>query len=239
MNQKYALKIEQLTFKFHNQSNYFFHNISLRFEANQLHFIQGKNGSGKSTFFRILQGKIYDNERLEGTLYVNNQKYAISNSQFNNKKLTQYIKMVQQKFDTMIADQFTFEQNLQLAQLATYPGLKTLPTNNPFEHILKQFAIDKKKPAHLLSGGQRQILTILMVLQKPTHILLLDEPTAALDEKNAQIVLQFLTFLSQSMGLTILIISHDKELIKTYAQSKYIEIQEHEHGIRTIQKVSL
>ena len=79
-----------------------------------------------------------------------------------------------------------------------------------------------------------------MSLQKPTRVLLLDEPTAALDDKNAKMVMGFLETLLQSTDLTILIICHDKELVEKYAHDYYFEIKVHEkNNHRTIEKIDL
>ena len=133
--------------------------------------------------------------------------------------------MVQQKFDLMIADQFTFGQNLQIANLPEYPFFAPLPAHKPLPKLVERFGINSNTPAYLLSGGQRQILSILMVLQKHTKILLLDEPTAALDEKNAQMVMLFLQELIITTPITILIICHDKDLVHEYATKHYYELE--------------
>jgi ABC-type lipoprotein export system ATPase subunit len=88
----------------------------------------------------------------------------------------------------------------------------------------------------MLSGGQRQILAILMALQKSASILLLDEPTAALDDKNSSMVMSFLNeLLATDKNLTVLIICHDKELVDTYAHSQYHQIEVHDDNTRTIE----
>src|SRR5581483_218231 len=92
--------------------------------------------------------------------------------------------------------------------------------------------IDMTTPAHLLSGGQRQILAIMMALQKPTRVLLLDEPTAALDNDNAQQVMAFLENITAELNLITLIICHDKELVVTYGHHSCYELVHH-NGIRT------
>jgi ABC-type lipoprotein export system ATPase subunit len=238
---KYALSVDNLSFKFDRKNPYFFKDISLNFTPHTIHFIQGKNGSGKSTLFRILRGYVHQDEHINATFYLHGKKYVIDDPEMIDKKLTSQIKMVHQNFDLMIADQFTFRQNLRLAKLPEHPHFAPLPEHQPLPALVKRFGIDyDHQPAYLLSGGQRQILTILMALQKPTTILLLDEPTAALDQKNASIVMAFLKELLASTSLTILIICHDKELVDQYATDHYFEINVDEKtNIRSISPIKL
>ena len=89
--------------------------------------------------------------------------------------------------------------------------------------FLKEFNIPLNVPVENLSGGQRQILSILMCLQKPTSILLLDEPTAALDTKNAQLVMSLLKTLQQEKNMLILMICHDPELLE-YSEHNAVKL---------------
>jgi ABC-type lipoprotein export system ATPase subunit len=103
---------------------------------------------------------------------------------------------------------------------------------------MHEFNLNLKKNVQQLSGGQKQILAIMMALQKPTQILLLDEPTAALDEKNTHMVIQFLNTLAQERNLIIIIITHDKELTQTYAHNRTITIKKDAGDTRTIESGS-
>ena len=135
----------------------------------------------------------------------------------------------------MMAYQFTFDKNLQLANLPSRPTLGALPGFTDYAVLLVHFAIDSRKPVHLLSGGQRQILAIIMMLQKKCRVLLLDEPTAALDASNAALVFAFIKDLVASTGMTVFIISHDKELVETYATEGFYQITVDDAGLRSIQ----
>ncbi len=236
---KDALTVSNLSFGFEKHGPAFFREVSCSFPENRLHFIRGKNGSGKSTLFRILRGKTDSSEQVAGDVTLDGQRLDLSKED-DRWTLSNRIKMVQQQFDSMIADQFTFRQNLQLANLPTFPLFSPLPDHRPLPQLVNRFGINFDQPAHSLSGGQRQILTILMVLQKPISLLLLDEPTAALDEKNASMVMDFLGKLLSSTSLTILIICHDRELVQNYASEHYFEIEVDEKtNVRSIHEVQL
>lgn len=217
-----GLTIENLSFKFTAQSPEFFKDINVTFDQGKLHFVRGPNGAGKSTLFRLVQGTLDQHEVATGNVYVGTKQYHFVPGTHQKRRVNE-IKVVHQKFDLMLADQLSFTQNLQLANMPMYPGLQALPMYQQLPDFVQRFGIDMAKPVYLLSGGQRQILSILMALQKPVSVLLLDEPTAALDDKNSQMVMVFLHHLLQSAGLTILIICHDKELVTRYAQDGYFE----------------
>jgi ABC-type lipoprotein export system ATPase subunit len=147
---------------------------------------------------------------------------------------------VHQDCDAMLARQLTVEQNLQCANMPKYPHFSRLPKYHDNAGFIRALGIDIAKPVHLLSGGQRQIVAIMMALQKNARIILLDEPTAALDEKNADMVMQFLATLTKTTEITGLIICHDKELVLRYAHDGYYNISSHEKGqTRTLEKIML
>jgi|SRR4030095_2344061 len=228
------LIIKDMNFKFNEQQNYFFHTINITFESGNTYFIQGKNGVGKSTFFSILQGTLPQHSLLTGTVNFNNTEFVINNN-YIDQKLYSHVKTVVQDVNTMIVNSMTVEENLKLAGLPTYPRCKPLSSFVNIETIIHEIHINPLMNVQQLSGGQKQILAIMMTLQKPTQILLLDEPTAALDEKNTHMVIQFLNTLAQKMDLIILIITHDKELTQTYAHNHRVTIQKKENETRTIQ----
>ena len=59
-----------------------------------------------------------------------------------------------------------------------------------------------------MSGGQRQALTLLMGVMDRTEILLMDEPTAALDPRSSQVVMQLAEKINKELGITIILITH-------------------------------
>lgn len=209
-----GLFVRHMSFMFPQQQKFFFKDVSLHCLPGKLNFLQGKNGSGKSTFFNILQNHIPHNAQLTGDFIIDGQKMK-----------PQDVTMVVQNIDEMIAPQFSVKQNMQCVNLLRYPGLQDLPEAQNLS-MLKEFNITSNKCIDELSGGQKQILAIVMASQKPTKLLLLDEPTAALDPKNAYIVMQCIQKLAEELDITVLIISHDKELVGTYAPGYYFEIKQ-------------
>lgn len=230
---RYILYIKNISFKFSPDAQYFFKNLSASFESGQLHFIKGNNGSGKSTLFRILQAKLEPSQRLQAEIELDGSLIKFSDESIDDKSFTKQVKLVQQNVNVMLADNFTVEQNLQCANLPEYPGLCKLPESDGRVDLLEKFGIKRDQQVGLLSGGQRQILVVTMVLQRPTRLLLLDEPTAALDPKNALMIIEYLQEIARKQNLIVLIISHDDELIKNYSGGTFFLMEEESNGLRS------
>lgn len=229
-----AITIHNLSFKFSAQSPTFFNNVNFSIAPKQIYFLQGANGSGKSTLFKILQGNVDEAEILQGTLTIDGVAHDMSNSQ-SKELLHNLVHAVQQDYNSMIADNFSFEENLRFVHMQQFPTLAALPAYKPIPELIQRFNIDIHKSVHLLSGGQRQILAILMALQQQPALLLLDEPTAALDPVNTDMVLKFLHELVTLTDITILIISHDQTAIKNYATATNFQITiDAASGVRTV-----
>jgi len=211
------MHIKQLNFQHHKEAPLFFKNLTFDLEPGKIHALHGKNGTGKTVLLNILGRKTSSKTIIKGEISGLEKVF-----------------LVNQRFDQMIADQFSFTENLQFASMNPYPRLfKGLQQPKAYAAFLEKFHIDASLSVSKLSGGQRQILALLMVLQKPMDILLLDEPTAALDEPNAQMVFEFLKTLAQE-NLTLLIVCHDQELINQYTTGKHLCLEMEASGIRRL-----
>lgn len=224
-----------MTFKFISTDQPFFSNISLTLEEKKVYVVEGKNGVGKSTFFSLLQGTNSPNSEITGSVTYDSAAHKITHNHLPHEVISQ-VKTVVQDTAKMIVPVMTVQENLQLAQLSHYPTLRPLAHHASIPEIMKDFTLDLSSSVEHLSGGQKQILAIIMALQKPTKILLLDEPTAALDDKNTQLVINFLTTLAQKLNLIIVIITHDKDIINKCGSGQRILIKNTENQIRMIEQ---
>ena len=101
-----------------------------------------------------------------------------------------------------------------------HPTLGSLPKIDT-KTIATQLPFDLETPVQNLSGGQRQWLAIAMALQQKPSVLLLDEPTAALDTKNAHEVMQTLARLAHESSTYVLMVCHNPELVAEYADERF------------------
>jgi len=215
------MRVKNLCFQHHPEAPYFFKDLSFELEEGRIHALHGKNGMGKSVLLHILSRHIEPGALLTGEI---SEETAV---------------LLSQQFDQTLVGPFTFLENLEFGSLAKFPSpfarLKILSIPEHFLELLDRFHIDVNLPVHKLSGGQRQILALLMKLQRNPRLLLLDEPTATLDEQNAVMVFEFL--LKELNGVTMLIVCHDRELIHRYATGKHFRLEMAPSGTRQLQEL--
>ena len=169
--------------------------------------IIGSNGAGKSTLFGAVSGAfIPDTGRivLDGNDITRTPDY----------KRASYIGRLFQDPKTGTAPSMTVEENLLLA--AGGGRYLSLPKKSARERLRQRVASlglgleDRMKtPVGLLSGGQRQALTLLMAAMQKPKLLLLDEHTAALDPRTAAKVLELSDRIVEENHLTTLMITHN------------------------------
>ncbi|KKP95946.1 MAG: ABC transporter related protein [candidate division TM6 bacterium GW2011_GWE2_36_25] len=218
-----SLIIENVSFKFSKEKSFFFKDVSLRFSMSALHYIVGDNGSGKSTLLRLILNQLSPGELLEGTIH--------------RKGL---IHLVAQNYNQMVAPSFSFEKNISFAKFGKYPRLSPLSNMQMMPHFVEKFNIALNRPVDSFSGGQKQIVAILMALQKPIDILLLDEPTAALDKDNTSLLLNFLNDLVQEMNVTVIMICHQQSHIKRCGKSSCVYLNvDKDNELRSVKQYEL
>ena len=211
------IKIKNASLKFLKEKENFFENVNLAFPTKSIHYVRGENGSGKSTFLKILNGSIDQNTIIDGHLSTNKKNVAI----------------VRQNYESMLALPFSANENLLFAKMENRPKFKIEKgINNGL--ITENINMPMDIPMYKLSGGQKQIVAIAMTLQKPIDVLLLDEPTSALDEQNAKLVFGFLEKIIKDNQITIFIVCHQKEHIKKYGNSFYIKIKKQKNKLTRI-----
>jgi putative ABC transport system ATP-binding protein len=164
----------------------------------------GASGSGKTTLLnllatidRVTAGHIYygDTDITELT------EDDLSEFRKNN------LGFVFQDYNLL--DTLTIEENIILA--LTLLGNKKKQADEACERILKLLEIEdvKDKFPYQVSGGQKQRCACGRALVNQPKLLLADEPTGALDSHAAQVLLETFTNLNQTMGATILMVTHD------------------------------
>ena len=192
-------------------------NVSLTLEDGQFTTVIGGNGAGKSTLLNA----------VAGTWLVDEGSISIGDVDVTNlpeHKRAQFIGRVFQDPMMGTAATMQIEENLALAQrrgkTRTLRSGITSAEREEYKELLKilDLGLEERLTAKvgLLSGGQRQALTLLMATLKKPKLLLLDEHTAALDPKTAAKVLATTQRIVERDHLTTLMITHNMRDAITY-----------------------
>lgn len=224
--------INGLYFGFTATSAFFLHNISVAFMPGKLHAIFGKNGMGKSTFFRVLQGQLASSEQVQGKIMLGDQELDMANRE-HRALLQQRIVYIEQDYNKLMIPGYTGLDLLKLSMLRRFP-LFTRLISSPYEYLAYEFDLPLQVPVEQLSGGQSQILALLLQLKSSMQVLLLDEPTAALDHERSEQLMRLLRTLMSKYNITVLMISHDTDYALRHADACY-ELVSTPTGARQIQ----
>ena len=185
--------------------------LSLTLEDGDFATIVGSNGAGKSTLFNAIAWSFYVDEgfiELDGKDITYEKEHRRS----------QYIGRLFQDPLMGTAPHMTIEENLAIAYLRASADKKPFSriTAQDREKFREQLSLlhmgleDRmKNPVGLLSGGQRQALTLLMATMVTPKILLLDEHTAALDPATAAKVLELTAKIVSERRITCLMVTHN------------------------------
>ena len=186
--------------------------VSLTMEAGDFATIVGSNGAGKSTLFNAITGGFIADE---GSISLGGENITFA-PEYQRSKVIGHLFQDPLKGT---APNMTIEENLALAYLraGTAPhAIFSRISRKDKEIFREKLALlnmgleDRmKQPVGLLSGGQRQALTLLMAVMKKPKVLLLDEPTAALDPKTAAKVLELSDRFVAEGNLTTLMVTHN------------------------------
>ena len=169
--------------------------------------IIGSNGAGKSTLLNAISGSFFTDS---GSIYLDGRNITFLPEYQRSRQIGRLFQ------DPMrgSAPHMTIEENLSLAAASGgWLSHVTRAEKAAFREKLAQLDMGlenrMKQPVGLLSGGQRQALTLVMATFKPPKLLLLDEHTAALDPKTAAKVLDITDQVVNQSQLTTLMITHN------------------------------
>lgn len=204
------LKNISLTFaKGTPDENKVFENFSLDVKDGDFITVIGANGAGKSTMLNVISGNILPDS---GKVILNGKDITF----MKEHKRSRSIGRLFQDPKSGSAPNMTIEENLTLASgKGSWLSFASRSLKNDFKERLAELGMGLEdrmnSPVGLLSGGQRQALTLLMATYNIPNILLLDEHTAALDPSSAQKVLDMTEKVVSENKLTCIMITHNME----------------------------
>ena len=181
--------------------------LSLNLEKGDFATIIGSNGAGKSTLFNAICGDFLTDS---GVIMLDGQDITFMPQHVRAKTIGRLYQ------DPMrgTAPGMTIEENLALAAgKGGWLSHVSRQEKERFHEELKLLDIGLEKrmtqPVGLLSGGQRQALTLLMATMNPPKLLLLDEHTAALDPKTAELIMELTDKVVREKQLTTIMVTHN------------------------------
>ncbi|MBR4180251.1 MAG: sugar ABC transporter ATP-binding protein, partial [Treponema sp.] len=179
-------------------------NLSIRFEGAKIHALLGENGAGKSTTANIICGELQPDS---GELFLDDKPVIFANPKAAIEHGICYVHQT-----PMLADSISVRENLLLGIKKEYqknidPVTKMwIPTLNLATRVKE------------LSGGMRFFIALCSALIKQPKLLLLDEPTALLDDTQKAFLFENLTTLAQN-GMNIILITHNMDEAEKYCDT--------------------
>ena len=177
------------------------HGVALDIKKGEFVALLGHNGCGKSTMAKLFNGMLVP---TAGTVYVDGIDTAVEDTQLDVRRR---VGLLQQNPDNQLVAGIVEEdvafgpENLGIAPAEIRRRVDAaLRAVNMYEY---------RAPApHKLAGGQKQRIAIAGVIAMETECIVLDEPTAMLDPRGRQEVMDTITYLNREKGITIVLITH-------------------------------
>ncbi|MBU5358479.1 methionine ABC transporter ATP-binding protein [Enterococcus gallinarum] len=183
-------------------------NVSLEVDKGDVYGIVGYSGAGKSTLVRVIN---LLQRPTSGSVVVNQTELtALPAKALREKRKT--IGMIFQHFNLM--DSRNVFDNVDFS--LKYAGISKQERRQKVTELLSLVGLEEKARSFpsQLSGGQKQRVAIARALANDPEILLCDEATSALDPKTTLQILALLKKLNRKLGLTIVIITHEMQVVK-------------------------
>ncbi|GAC1372257.1 MAG: sugar ABC transporter ATP-binding protein [Pseudarthrobacter sp.] len=189
--------------------------VSLSVEAGEIHAICGENGAGKSTLMKVLSG-VYPYGSYDGDIVYQNEV-----QQFRDIRASEHAGIVIIHQELALIPELSIMENIFLGNEPTKRGvINWAEARLRSLDLLARVGLrdDPDTPIKEIGVGKQQLVEIAKALNKSVKILILDEPTAALNESDSQHLLDLMLGL-KGRGITSIIISHKLNEIEQIADS--------------------
>jgi len=193
------------------------HDVSLEINAGEFVVVIGSNGSGKSSLLNAVAGSIPVDS---GDVYIHNLNVT-KQSEYLRSRLV--ARVFQDPFAGTAPD-LSIVDNFRIAALRTQSKTLKLGVTKEFKNNVSErlstiglgLENNLNKLVGTLSGGQRQAITLLMATMAECSVLLMDEPTAALDPKTAEQVMALADKIITQNKLTAILVTHNLRFATAY-----------------------
>jgi len=183
--------------------------VSLSIPEGRIISIVGSSGSGKSTLLHILGGL---DKPDSGTVFWDDRNLAElgtdSLAEFRNKNIGFVF-----QFHHLLPE-FTALENVSMPGLIA--GMSMSEANEKALRLLQRFGVEERKfhrPTQL-SGGEQQRVSMARAVMNQPSLILADEPTGNLDDRNTEVILDLLFELKEEYNVSVLLITHEEEIAK-------------------------
>ncbi|MCM2675803.1 multiple monosaccharide ABC transporter ATP-binding protein [Alkalicoccobacillus plakortidis] len=188
-------------------------NVNLQVQQGEIHALCGENGAGKSTLMKVLSG-VYEYGSYEGEIHFQQELCMFKDVRQSEEK---GIAIIHQEL--ALIPELTISENIFLGHERGRFGMVDWDeTTKLAENLLKRVNLSEPVQSKIkhIGVGKQQLVEIAKALAKNVKLLILDEPTASLNETDSQNLLNLLLELKQE-GITSIIISHKLNEIKQIA----------------------
>lgn len=188
--------------------------ISMEIKSGEKVAILGPNGAGKSTLFQLFNGIL---KPTSGTIRVNGLKVCKKNL----VEIRRNVGMIFQDSDDQLFNS-TVRQEIAYGLLNMgITGKKLKDTIDWALKIVGMSEYENKSP-HNLSGGQKKRIALASVLAMKPKVMVLDEPTAALDPRGVHRLIKLLNSINKELGITLIFATHDVDTVPLLADRVYL-----------------
>ena len=200
--------------------------INLNVEKGSYTVIIGKTGSGKSTLIEHINGLLLP---THGEVLVNNVLITNPKSKKEKRELAKKLKLLRQ--DVAVLFQFSEQQLFEtsvLKDIIFAPlnyGISEERAISKAKELIKLVGLDESyldKSPFELSGGEMRKVALCGVLALEPKVLILDEPTVALDYKSREEIMTMVKKLKDELNMTIVLISHNMNYVLEYADKIFV-----------------
>ncbi|MCJ7840482.1 ATP-binding cassette domain-containing protein [Lederbergia sp. NSJ-179] len=187
--------------------------VNLQVLEHEIHALCGENGAGKSTLVKVLSG-VYPHGSYEGRILYKNKE-----CEFKDIRQSEELGIVIIHQELALIPELSIAENIFLGnEQATQGVINWNETKRKTKELLEVLGLDES-PDTLIKNigvGKQQLVEIAKALSKDVQLLILDEPTAALNENDSENLLKLLLALRKK-GITAILISHKLNEVKQVA----------------------